>query len=816
MAETPYELVAIPSPRGPVRVPADVAQRLGLSAAPTELNAGSIANLLAPLPAAPDPIQYAQAGEALMSVPDEGLVGQIEVPDFTQEPEIPATIDRTTEPLPQPQPRARRHTRPSRAPVIDNARGSIGRRTLNNLSASAEIPVVDNLTLSAEEAATQLPNILQAMGQPELAAQITDWLSRTDPAGAGMTHERLAVEQGLAGQSADQAIPVGEEGTMVPQPTALGPQGLSVGLRQFPDGTVNYVADLGNTDPATRQAVIQALQGSPEAQLLSDGTLRMGPTALGILQAQNLLAPGTAARGVSSTLLMGSPPEAQQGPGGTLVTQEGSLTQRAPIDQDIISAQGVLGDTLQALEEAALNGQLRMNDLTEQGFYALSDLREKQIAGLSQANEVAAQEYRTRLDNLAQTIDAVGQQRIDPEAFWGGGVSGGLRRIGAAVSIALGFMSGVDLGTNVNPGLEMIQQAIQNNIQAQEANIANQRGLLGDRRAALSMFRDQLGNEADAREAMMAAGWESAVHRLQGVLTGARDPVLRANGQALIVGARLRQLQHLATLQQNQYEITTETQTRSRVQGDPSAIIRSAMGVVPAAQQAAQPPRATGQRPAGQRRPRVQPPAAPTGGQAPVELIPIPDARGTEPAQARAFGELDERGRRTPGERPISRYIAAADGDINRVISEYNRLPAAQQNEIDAFAQNAAELMVAYDRIIELANERGIDAWDLTEGTGELRAFVGIAQANIRQLINLGVPTGIDTQLQAALLDDPSLLNWRNVITNRPAVIRGSQRALHLQAGVRLGNRGMVLNTPLARQQVMSRAEAAARRQQGR
>jgi hypothetical protein len=797
-------LVAVDTPRGRISVPADVAQRLGLTVAP-DLTAGRMQDLLAPGPAAPPPVMYADAGDEL---PQQTIqMNDTPIVPFHEPPPVQA---------PRQTPRQRATRAQANATTVrrfvDPIMDTMNRRAVSPIVPADLMP--ESWGYDDTPGAHGIPTIISPDDALENLPRTSRIAEATDPEGWGAVTERQVVQEATAPDAANQAISDADPSTMVPEIGEAPAPMLQPVYAIGPEGRREAHASLAGVSPEVRQQIIAILNARApgDAQMAPDGvTLRMGVDATSVLANANLLDPGSLQRVVSNALL-GSTPEAPTGTGVPMATveEQGQITRRAPVDTGILALQAGLSDTLQMHQEAAAQGQLKMNDLQSQGFAGLAKLRQAQVDELSAIDRDAAQRYERRLSELDQAIDAVGQQRIDPEAFWGGGLTGGLRRIGAAVSIALGYMAQT-AGADTNAGLDAIQHAIEQNIQTQEANMGHSRALIGERRNAVNMFREALGDQRDAREATMAAGWEAATSRLQGLLIGARDPILRANAQSMIVGARLRQLQNLATLQQNQWEITSEITSRRRVpQTQVGGVVERAVGAAPAqapsAPRAPRAPRAPGTRPAGQQRPRVNAPQAQTPA-APVQPVaeaqrPLSDFGDIDPVEGRAFVELDRAGRTTPSERPMPRYLV---GDPDA----YNRLGPERQALVDNTARNGAVLLTAMNRIIQLARSEGTRWLGQDARSGELTSAVGQAQAMIRspEIANLGVPTGIDAQLTAAILSDPSDRTLENLFTNRPEVIIGSMRSLHNAINVRLGQEGFRLNTEVARVQDQERTE---------
>lgn len=304
------------------------------------------------------------------------------------------------------------------------------------------------------------------------------------------------------------------------------------------------------------------------------GNIVMGQNAMAAARANNLIPQDVLDRAMAGAARMTDSGGGGQGANGPLVTEEMSVTQRGLVDPAVIQAQNAMDDKLRALQQEHLAGQLDLNRLQSEGFGQLAQLRNQQIQSMAQADTQAANEFRGRMEYVDRNLEELRRSRVNPEGFFGEGGEGAARRFGAAVVTALGALAS-NLTGGPNNAMNIIQSRIQDNVEAQVATLANRRAAVGMQSNALSQLHARLNSESQARDAMYAMQWQAAINQLQSTLTNARAPMMQAGGNALIVAARLQQLRHLASLQQNAITMTSEMTSRRRGGMTPGDIQRA-------------------------------------------------------------------------------------------------------------------------------------------------------------------------------------------------------------------------------------------------
>jgi len=155
---------------------------------------------------------------------------------------------------------------------------------------------------------------------------------------------------------------------------------------------------------------------------------------------------------------------------------------------------------------------------------------------------------------LSQDVEAQAQQKVDPNRFWANASTG--QKIAAAIGIALGGLAQTSpRGPHTNPALDIINTAIERDIQAQRENIANGRMSLEARRGLLAMNLQRWGNEENALDATRVAYLEQAKMQIQSEMDKFSNPIFRAKGQKDIADITLRQQQYADTISYRNAEL---------------------------------------------------------------------------------------------------------------------------------------------------------------------------------------------------------------------------------------------------------------------
>lgn len=158
-----------------------------------------------------------------------------------------------------------------------------------------------------------------------------------------------------------------------------------------------------------------------------------------------------------------------------------------------------------------------------------------------QSEQYLATEFNARREKAQKDVDSHFEQfrrarqdlassKIDPTSWykdeegnkdWG-------KTIGAAIAVALGAMGSSMTGAP-NFALQIIERAIDRNIDAQKTNLSRKRDEVDLSMSELSLARDMFGDEAQQHSAAKLALREQAAQRMEIALQKAQNPYIQAN-----------------------------------------------------------------------------------------------------------------------------------------------------------------------------------------------------------------------------------------------------------------------------------------------
>jgi hypothetical protein len=319
----------------------------------------------------------------------------------------------------------------------------------------------------------------------------------------------------MRGQPMAGAVPF-FTGEPVPQPPAAAPPGAPIG--PTPERPFMYTgpADYSRPMPTTPGAA-QPQQGSSGAYDLTGATpSRMGRGA----------SPGRGAPGGGSGAPRREPSldELMVGPNGL---QPMGIDDLAGGSRGLNEARRLGQWQTDIAADRARIGQ----EGAEQARQAVEEGERRRVE-LEQDRRAA--EFASR-DRYRRALERVQAMQVDPSRFFrdGGNV------IGAAIAVGLGAVGNAIAGnTGPNAAMELIQQTIDRDIEAQRSNIANaQAGLDGERTLVAEVAREFESREA-AEQAARAAMLQQVEARVGEMLAGVASDEVQQQGQAMMVQLR--------------------------------------------------------------------------------------------------------------------------------------------------------------------------------------------------------------------------------------------------------------------------------------
>lgn len=174
-----------------------------------------------------------------------------------------------------------------------------------------------------------------------------------------------------------------------------------------------------------------------------------------------------------------------------------------------------LGAETRAAEEEL--GILRRHELVQQA-------RETELRQRAEQQRARFEASQARLDEMTK---AVQEDRIDPEQWWKTRSAGQLFAAGLGIALG-GFANGLSGGRTGNPGLEMVNNAIAQEIDSQKRNAALHREKLEDQRSLLGQMAKTFGDERVAEDAAYLVYLERAKTQLAAAAANAKSDFAKA------------------------------------------------------------------------------------------------------------------------------------------------------------------------------------------------------------------------------------------------------------------------------------------------
>ena len=233
-------------------------------------------------------------------------------------------------------------------------------------------------------------------------------------------------------------------------------------------------------------------------------------------------------------------PKAVQQPLPSQQATQQPITQQPAQQQPVTSPSDPYG--VQAQQEALQKGiamQMSAQDLGAGGVQKLakaqSDILQQQIAQQNQQLQTAQQHYNDYNSDANMIVKNIQDQKIDPSRVWNDKSTVG--KIGTVIGLALG---GLSAGWNrtENPALKLFNQQVEQDLEAQKANLGKQQNLLsalnqhyGNQVEADNMFKVIQGQQIASM--IDQAGAQAKTPQAQAAAMQAKGQILSQNAQVL-------------------------------------------------------------------------------------------------------------------------------------------------------------------------------------------------------------------------------------------------------------------------------------------
>jgi hypothetical protein len=228
-------------------------------------------------------------------------------------------------------------------------------------------------------------------------------------------------------------------------------------------------------------------------------------------------------------------PQTETSGGGYHAVPRVTGSDRAKLNEQ----QGVIDSASTQRQDAAL-------DAGEAGAMAAGDVERihgdeaRQIEGRQKEQEQDFQAYQQRYaaeETKLGQLEQAAKQEIDPKRFWKNKSTGD--KILAAISLALGgFVNGYSQGRVQNTPLQMIQSAIQDDIDSQKENRNSAERAAVRQGTLLERVRGQYDHDDKAKEATFILGLDAQAKRVEGIAAHLQSEEAKAKATDLVAQIR--------------------------------------------------------------------------------------------------------------------------------------------------------------------------------------------------------------------------------------------------------------------------------------
>ena len=213
---------------------------------------------------------------------------------------------------------------------------------------------------------------------------------------------------------------------------------------------------------------------------------------------------------------------------------------RVPIRSSTLQAeQHLQGDEIRDAEamDRAQQSQavIQANALQQQADDAQTQLYARQATEMDRQRQVAAARAQA-----TAAVDDVAKKKIDPNQAYGNSSLG--TQLSLAVAGAMGGILAARTGGR-NTFLDTMQTVIQNNMDAQKANLANAKDVANMRQNQLGSLMAQFGDDRQAENVFRQQQYAIAANQVQAQMAKSDLPIVQARGQQALDAIAQKQLE---------------------------------------------------------------------------------------------------------------------------------------------------------------------------------------------------------------------------------------------------------------------------------
>jgi hypothetical protein len=175
-----------------------------------------------------------------------------------------------------------------------------------------------------------------------------------------------------------------------------------------------------------------------------------------------------------------------------------------------------------ALQQQQGDAELHANQQAGEAEAEAAKQEAVRQAQWKEREDLHSADMQRRADDIQKLSDEVSNTKVDPAKFWKDG--GALRGVMSVMAIGLGaFAQGWSGGKIPNTALNMLDKAVERDIQSQISNIANRRAGIADKRTLYAMARERFGDAKQAEMFARSEMWKQVAHKQRQYARGLAD-----------------------------------------------------------------------------------------------------------------------------------------------------------------------------------------------------------------------------------------------------------------------------------------------------
>jgi len=190
------------------------------------------------------------------------------------------------------------------------------------------------------------------------------------------------------------------------------------------------------------------------------------------------------------------------------------------------------------------------------------------VADVRKERETAYESHLKNLDLAQKDMEA--KAVINPNRYWESRNTG--QKISAIIGLVLGGLGGGMQGTGKNAALEVLNKAIDNDIDAQKSAFENAKGVVGEKKSAYASAMAELGNKELALLAAKSSALGITELKLKQVAAQAGSAEAEAKAKLALGQIAEEKAKVNATLQQGVQGLAAARQAVSKGVEDPSLL----------------------------------------------------------------------------------------------------------------------------------------------------------------------------------------------------------------------------------------------------